>query len=119
MRYVLLVILNTPIILLGLLNIVTQYKMKRVSKQRFRHQVILWILILVVIVSSFPLYNYLIGKPLLGSSELSLLDIIQTTTIIAMLYALNSQRQKIDQAEKIIRDLHQEVSIRLSGNKNE
>lgn len=102
--------------MLALFNILTQYKMNKVSKKRFQHQLILWLLILVVLICSFPFYNYLVGKPLLDSAELSLFDIVQTTAIIMLFYGANSQRQKIDTAEKTIRDLHQEVSIKLSAN---
>jgi hypothetical protein len=106
-----------PIIILALFNIVTQYKLQKVSKRRFQHQIILWGLILVVLLCSFPLYNYISDKPLLDSGELSLFDIAQTTAIIIVVYIINSQRRKIERAEKTIRDLHQELSIRLSSKK--
>ena len=114
MRYLILVLLNLPVILLALLNIVTQYKLRKVSKQRLQHQVLLWLVVLIVLVCSFPIYNLLSGKPLLDSSELSLFDIVQTTAIILIFYVVNRQRQRIEQNEKIIRDLHQELSIKLS-----
>jgi hypothetical protein len=100
--------------MLALFNILTQYKMNKVTKKRFQHQLILWLVILFVLICSFPFYNYLVGKPLLDSAELSLFDIVQTTAIIMLFYGANSQRQKIDRAEKTIRDLHQEISIKLS-----
>ena len=114
MRYVILVLLNAPIILLALFNIITQYKLKKVSSQRFRHQLFLWSLILIVLVLSFPLYNYITGNPILDSSELSLFDIIQTTAIIFLIYILKSQRQKNENIEKTLKELHQELSIKLS-----
>lgn len=114
MRYVILVLLNLPIILLALVNILTQYKMHRVSKARFRHQIILWSIILIVLVCSFPFYNHLTGKLILDSSELSIFDIVQTTALIFMFYAVNRQRQQIEQNERMMRDLHQEISIKLS-----
>lgn len=88
--------------------------MNKVTKGHFQHQLILWLLILIVLICSFPFYNYLVGKPLLDSAELSLFDIVQTTAIIMLFYGANSQRQKIERAEKTIRDLHQELSIKLS-----
>ncbi len=115
MRYVILVLLNIPIILLALVNIVIQYKMKKVDANHFRHQLILWLVILVVLVISFPLYNYAEGRQLLDSSKLSLFDITQTTAIVYIVYALNNQRRRIEQNERTIRDLHQEVSIRLAS----
>jgi hypothetical protein len=115
MRYITLVLLNIPIIMLALMNILTQYKTKKVSKARFRHQIILWVIILILLIGSFPFYNFLANKQIFDSSELSLFDIAQTTVIIFLIYAANHQRQRIDQNEKLIRDLHREISIKLSS----
>ena len=117
MRYLILVLLNVPIILAALINIITQYKLRKVSVTRFRHQLIIWMVIMVVLIGSFPLYNIPIGHPPLDSSELSLFDILQTTAIILLFYIANNQRQRIDQNERRLRDLHQELSIRLSNEK--
>ena len=114
MRYLALVLLNVPIILAALINIVTQYKLRKVSPARFRHQLIIWLILMIVLIGSFPLYNISIGHPPLDSSELSLFDILQTTAIILLFYIVNNQRQRIDQNERRLRDLHQELSIRLS-----
>lgn len=116
MRYVILVLLNIPIILLALVNIFTQHKLNKVSKKRFQHQLILWSVTMLVLLGSFPVYNIFTGRPVLDSIELSLFDIFQTTAIVTLFYAINSQRQKIELSEKTIRDLHQELSIRLSEN---
>jgi drug/metabolite transporter (DMT)-like permease len=114
MRYAILVLLNLPIILLALLNIVTQYKLRKVTKQRLHHQIFIWVVILIVLICSFPVYNFLTGKALLDSSELSLFDIFQTTAIVYLIYIINRQRQRIELNEKLTRDLHQELSIKLS-----
>ena len=114
MRYLILVLLNLPIILVALVNIVTQYKLKKVSAGRFRHQLILWIVIMVVLIGSFPLYNMANGKAAFDSEELSLFDIVQTTAIIFLFYIVNNQRQRNDQSERRLRELHQELSIVLS-----
>ncbi|MCC9312736.1 MAG: hypothetical protein KFF74_00985 [Candidatus Nanosynbacter sp.] len=114
MRYLILILLNVPIILAALINIITQYKLRKVSPARFRHQLIIWLVIMVSLMGSFPIYNISLGHPPLDSSELSLFDILQTTTIIFLFYITNNQRQRIDQNERRLRDLHQELSIRLS-----
>lgn len=114
MRYVILVLLNLPVILMALLNLVTQYKMKKVAKNRFRFQLSLWLVILVLLILSFPAYNYFSGNPILDSSELSLFDMVETTLIIFLLYVVNDYRRKIERTEKTLRDLHQELSIKLS-----
>ena len=104
--------------MLALVNIVTDYKLKKISVNRFRNQIFLWILILIVVIGSFPVYNILVGRPPLDSSELSLFDIVQTTIIIFLLYAINSQRQRVEQNEQRLKKLHQEISIRLSEKNN-
>ncbi len=111
MRYLVLLLLNIPIIFAALLSIVTQYKLKKVSKERFRHQIILWGILLLVLIGSFPVYNLVSGRAIFDSHELSLFDIVQTTTIIAMIYVLNRHRQTIEANEKRINDLHKELSI--------
>jgi hypothetical protein len=115
MRYGVLVLLNAPIIFLALVNIVSQYKLGRVSQTRFRHQIILWLLIMAVLIGSFPFYNLANGKPALESANLSLFDIVQTTAIIYLIYIINNFRRKIEQNEHTIRNLHQELSITLSA----
>ena len=114
MRYLILVLLNLPVIFLAFINIITQYKLKKVSKSRFRHQILAWLTILAVLICSFPLYNYATDKPLLDASSLSSFDIVQTTAIIFLFYVINNQRQHIERTERLTRDLHQEISIRLS-----
>ena len=114
MRYLILILLNVPIILLALVNIVTQFKLKKVSRYRFRNQIFIWRSVLIVVIGSFPVYNLLVGRPALDSHELSLFDIVEVTAIVFLFYMFNNQRQRIDQNEKRLRDLHQELSIRLS-----
>lgn len=114
MRYGILVLFNLPVILLALTNLITRYKLGKISLVRFRKQIVLWLTLLLLLLSSFPIYNFLSGRPLLDSQELSTFDIVQTTAIIALIYIVNNQRQKIEQTERYLRDFHQELSIKLS-----
>lgn len=118
MRYIILLLLNVPIISIALLNLITKYKLRKISKRRFSVQMLLWAILLTVLIFSFPIYNLLTGKPPLDSHELSLFDIVQTTAVIFLIYIVNNMRQKIEWNEKTIRDLHQELSIRLSEKDN-
>jgi len=115
MRYLILVFLNLPIIILAFINIFTQYKMKKITYGRFWQQFIIWQLILIVLLSSFPIYNLIMGAALFDSSKLSGLDIVQTTAIIYLVYIVNDHRRKIERSENIVRELHQELSILLSN----
>lgn len=117
MRYLILILVNLPIVLLAIVNIITKYKTHKITFRRFRIQVLFWVGLLVCIVISFPLYNYLLGNRVFSSDSLTILDIVQTTAIIYLIYVVTSLRQSIEQSEKRLRDLHQELSIKLS-NKN-
>ena len=119
MRYGILVLLNLPVILFALINLVTRHKVGKINKTKFRKQILLWLITLIVLVSSFPVYNLLSGRPLLDSQELSAFDIVQTTAIIALVYIVNNQRQKSEQTERYLRDFHQELSIKLSQASND
>lgn len=116
MRYLILILLNTPIIALALLNIITRYKLGKLPKKRFKFQVFLWLSVLIVLIGSFPFYNHLTGRPPLESIMLSSFDIIEITTIVFLFYIVNNLRQKQEQTERRLRDLHQELSISLSRN---
>lgn len=118
MRYIVLVLLNLPVILLGLVNILTQYKTKHVSVARFHRQTLMWFAILLVLVGSFPFYNYMKGNSVLDSNGLSAFDIVEITAIVHLIYIVNDHRRKIEKNEKTIRELHQEISIKLSTNSN-
>lgn len=118
MRYLILILLNIPAILLAFVGIITQYKLKPASKRHFQHQLILWVTLSVVLVGSYPAYNYIAGRAPLDSSDLSIFDIVQTTAIVALIYAANTQRQRAESNERRLNDLHQELSIMLSEKKD-
>lgn len=119
MRYIVLLLLNVPIISIALLNLITKYKLGRVSKRRFKIQMTLWSIFLTILILSFPAYNYLAGRAPLDSQELSFFDIFQTTAIVFLIYIVNDMRQKIQWNERTLRDFHQELSIKLSANDND
>lgn len=114
MRYLVLVALNLPIIFLAYIKIIVQYKLHKISLERFRVQMLLWLIVCVGLIASFPVYNYLSGAPLLDSASLSGLDILQTTIIVYLIYVINDHRRKIELSEKTMRNLHQELSIKFA-----
>lgn len=113
-RYVLLIILNTPLIIIGILNTTVSYKMKNIGKRRFIFRLVLWIGIFVGLLFAEPIYNYLFTNNLTQTEPLSLFDVIQITAIISILFIANQANLRASILEKQVRDLHQELSIRLS-----
>lgn len=117
-RYTLLVLLNTPLIMLGVMNAVVAYKLDRTSKRRFIFRLVLWLGIFVGLIFAETIYNYLFSSGLTQTEPLSLFDVIQITAIILVLFLANLANSRVAILEKQVRDLHQELSIRLSKNTN-
>lgn len=117
-RYLLLVLLNTPLIILGITNAVVAYKLDRTSRRRFIFRLVLWIGILAGLIFAEPIYNFLFSKGLTQTEPLSLFDVIQITAIILVLFLANLANSRVAILEKQVRDLHQELSIRLSEKQN-
>ena len=113
-RYLLLVIVNVPLILLGITNAVVGYKLKRTSFRRFVFRLVLWLGILAALVLVQPIYNFLFSNNLTQTEPLSLFDVILITGTIIVLFLANLANSRAAILEKQVRDLHQELSIRLS-----
>jgi hypothetical protein len=107
-------VLNLPIVSVGLITALAQFRMGIISTNRFRFQFIFWLVALIAVAFSFPIYNYFTGQEIFQIRDLSLLDIVLTTSVVYLLYALNRHRQKINDLEKSQKDLHRELSIKLS-----
>lgn len=117
-RYLLLLLLNIPFIFLSILAAITQYKLGHSTKKRLFSQILIWIIVLIGLSSSEIIYNWLFQHKLTETEPLSLFDVIQITAIIIVFYIANRSRIKIEFIEERMRELHQELSIRLSKEKN-
>ncbi len=113
-RYVILLLLNAPFVLAGLINALVSYKLGRLAKRKFWLQVVLWILLFIGLALSEPIYQFLFSNKLTNTEPLSLFDVIQITGIVLIFFIVNQSRTKIDTLEQRVQDLHQELSIRLS-----
>jgi hypothetical protein len=103
-----------PLILLGITNAVVGYKLKRTSFRRFVFRLVLWLGILAALVLVQPIYNFLFSNNLTQTEPLSLFDVILITGTIIVLFLANLANSRAAILEKQVRDLHQELSIRLS-----
>ena len=115
-RYLLLFLLNTPFVLAALLSALTQYKLGRITPQRFTALVIVWVIILIGLAFAHPIYAWLFSHKLTDTEPLSLFDVIQITGIIVVFYIANRTRAKLERLETRVQDLHQALSIELSKN---
>jgi hypothetical protein len=109
-----LVLLNTPLVLAGLINAVVAYKLGRVGKRRFWFRIAFWVGISAGLIFSQPLYAFLFSHGLTQTEPLSLFDVMQITGIVLTLFVATQAWSRIDLLERRVQQLHQELSIRLS-----
>jgi hypothetical protein len=113
-RYLLLLLLNLPFVMMAILSAVTQYKLNRITRKKMSIRVILWLVVVIGLALAQPFYEWLITHNLTDTEPLSLFDVIQITAIVIVFYITNRMRAKVEMFEKRTQDLHQELSIRLS-----
>ena len=77
-------------------------------------QTTIWLTIFVGLAFTYQIYRFLFSNNLTQSEPLSLFDVMQITGVIVVLYMANRSRIKIENLERRVQDLHQELSIRLS-----
>ncbi len=116
-RYLVLIILNTPLIMVAILSATVSYKLKKIDRRRYILRLILWLGIFAGLVFAQPIYRLLYSNNLTQTEALSLFDVIQITGIIITLFIANQAYLKADVLERRVQDLHQELSIRLSKDK--
>lgn len=116
-RYLILFLLNAPLVIAGLLNTVVSYKLNKLGRSRFIFRLFLWVGILSGLVFAKPIYTFLFSNNLTESEPLSLFDVIQITGIVLTYYVASHALSKVDSLERRVNDLHQELSIRLSSRK--
>lgn len=117
-RYLLLLLLNLPFILIAILGAITQYKLHHSTRQKMFARISLWLTVAISLALAQPIYDWLFSHRLTQTEPLSLFDVIQITAIIIVFYIANRTRAKVETLERRIQDLHQELSIRLSDQAN-
>jgi len=116
-RYLLLILLNTPFIIAAILSAVVNYKLHKISIRRLIIRTVLWVLVFIGLVAAESIYNFLFRNGLTQTEPLSLFDVIQITAVVFVIYIAGRTRTKLDNLERRVNDLHQELSIRLKSDK--
>lgn len=117
-RYVILVLLNLPLIVAGITGALVDYKLNKSSGRKFIISTLLWLSILAGLILAEPLYIFLAEHNLTRTATMSLFDVILFTGLIYIFYLLGRSRSKLEYLERRTNDLHQEISIRLSKPKD-
>jgi hypothetical protein len=113
-RYLLLFLFTLPFIIAGVINIITQFKLNRIRKARLVAGLLIWTVAFLGLLFAEPIYNWLYLSGLTQSDSLSLFDVMQITAIALLFYIVNQQRLKLEVTERRLKEIHKEISIRLS-----
>lgn len=97
-----------------MVNTLVGYKLGRMSRRRFFFGLTFWLILLAGLVFLQPIYDFLFSNHLTQTEPLSLFDVVQITGILFTLFVANKAYGKVDQLERHVHDLHQELSIQLS-----
>lgn len=116
-RYTILLLLNIPFISLAILSAITKFKLHKMTAGRLYAQLAIWVSVLIGLISTQTIYEWLFSHKLTNTEPLSLFDVIQITAIVIIFYVANRSHSKVEALEKRVQDLHQEISIRLSEKK--
>ncbi len=110
-RYVLLIIINLPLLLAGIISAISSYKTGRISKKRSITEVLFWVTVSVGIIFIEPVYNTLLRHGLTNSTPMSLFDIVLLTLLLFCLLFIKQANEKSDLLNKKITRLQESWAI--------
>jgi hypothetical protein len=110
-KYVLLVFINAPLILLALLMAVTSYKTGRSTRRRCTVLVVFWLLVGAGMLFVEPAYNTLVRANLTDSPPLSVFDIILLAGLVFLLFVVVQLYDKLNALSRKMSRMHEGLAI--------
>jgi hypothetical protein len=112
-KYILLILINLPLVLIGVTRAITRYKTKpaRISKNKCILEVIFWLLIGLGLSFMEPLYNALIQYNLTDSPAMSLFDVGLATLFTFTLLLIVETNDELAALKRVVSRLHEELAI--------
>ena len=112
-KYLLLILINAPIVLLGIVRAITRYKTKpaRISKNKAVYEVLFWLSIGVALSFAQPIYNALVRYNLTDSTPMSLFDVAVLTLFVFALLLIVETNEELTSLKKTVSRLHEKLAI--------
>jgi hypothetical protein len=112
-KYLLLILINAPIVLLGVVRAITRYKTKpaRISKNKAVYEVLFWLSIGVALSFAQPIYNAAIRYNLTDSTPMSLFDVAVLTLFVFALLLIVEVNEELTSLRKTVSRLHEKLAI--------
>jgi hypothetical protein len=112
-KYFLLVLINAPIVLIGVVRAITRYKTKpaRISKNKAVAEVLFWLAIGVGLSFVEPFYNELLRHNLTDSPPMSLFDVALLTLFVFSLLLIVETNEELTALKKTVSRIHEKLAI--------
>ncbi|MGY1708168.1 hypothetical protein ACI8AC_01510 [Geodermatophilus sp. SYSU D00758] len=110
-KYVLMIVINAPLILIAVLMAVTSYKTRRSTRRRCRILVTFWLSVGVGMLFIEPAYDSLVRANLTDSPPMSLFDIVLLTAIIFLVLLLVQLYERLTTLNRKVSRMHEGIAI--------
>ena len=112
-KYLLLVLINAPVMLIGIVRAITRYKTKpaRISKNKAVAEVLFWLAIGIGLSFVEPFYNELIRHNLTDSPPMSLFDVALLTLFVFSLLLIVETNEELTALKKTVTRIHEKLAI--------
>jgi protein-S-isoprenylcysteine O-methyltransferase Ste14 len=112
-KYLLLVLINLPVVLVGVLRAITRYKTKpaRISHNKAVLEVLFWLAIGVGLSFVEPIYNTLLRHNLTDSPPMSIFDVALLTLFVFALLLIVETNEEMTALKKTVSRLHERLAI--------
>lgn len=111
-RFLILILINLPIVLIGTVGAIVAYKTKQTSKKRCLVEVISWIIVGFGLVMVEPAYNLLVKNNLTTSDSMSIFDIILLTLVLICGLFLVKSNEKISSINNKLSRIHEHIAMK-------
>jgi hypothetical protein len=111
-KYLILILLNIPLLTVGIVSAITEYKAARsISRRKCIALVVFWLLVALALVALEPLYNVLVRANLTDSPPLSLFDMGLLTIIVFCLFFIMKMYSKMAVLNQKISRIHERLAM--------
>lgn len=111
-KYLLLMLINTPLVLTGVIRSITRYKTPpKISKSKCITEVVFWLGVGVALLFAEPLYNTLLSHNLTDSAPMSLFDVAMLTLILFCVLLIVETNEDLTSLKRTVARLHEKLAI--------
>ncbi len=114
-KYALLTLFNTPFVIFGLVKSFLMHKSEKIGWIGLIVRIVLWMTAFFALVLAREIYAYLSSNSLTDTTPLSLADVVLTTGVLMCITTCIRLYGKVEDLEKRVSDLHEELSIKDSN----